>query len=119
MHAKTLSLFDLIPGKLLLDRYKVARTNRRDGMSTTFVVEDLEVKAERELQVFPASLFEDREQSRDFAVSIRRWTRVESRAVLAAHSAEELEDGTILLVTDVPPAKSLRDLAKNSPLPAA
>ncbi len=120
MHTKALSLFDLIPGKVLGDRYKIVRANRRDGMSTTFVVEDLEAKAERELQVFPASLFEGREQSRDFARAMREWTKVESRAVLTTHSVSEFEDGTIFVVTDVPHEKSLRDHAKEkAPLPAA
>jgi serine/threonine protein kinase len=120
MPAKTLSLFDLIPGKVLLERYTVVRTNRRDGMSTTFVVQDLESKAERELQVFPASMFEDREQSRDFARVMQPWTKVSSRAVLRAYSVEGLEDGTVLYVTDTPPAKSLREHAKaHAPLPPA
>lgn len=120
MHAKTLSLFDLIPGKVLLDRYKIVRTNRRDGMSTTFTVEDQATGGERELQVFPASLFENREQSRDFARVMQPWTKIASRAVLKAHSVEDLEDGTILFVTDLPPAKSLREHAKeHAPLPAA
>jgi len=120
MHTKTLSLFDLIPGKVLGDRYKIARANRRDGMSTTFVVDDLEAKAQRELQVFPASLFEGQEQSRDFARAMRQWTKVDSRSVLTTHSVSELEDGTIFVVTDVPHEKSLRDHAKEkAPLPAA
>jgi serine/threonine-protein kinase len=119
MPTKVLSLFDLIPGKVLLDRYKIARPNRRDGMSTTFAVEDLESKSERELQVFPASLFEGREQSRDFARAMRAWSQVESGAVLVTHGAAELDDGTILLVTDLPPARSLRDhLKEHVPLPA-
>jgi serine/threonine-protein kinase len=120
MHTKALSLFDLIPGKLLLDRYKIAHTNRRDGMSTTFAVDDLEEKGERELQVFPASLFEGREQGRDFARAMREWTRVDSRALLKTYGASELDDGTILLVTDLPAERSLRDLAKKKgALPAA
>jgi serine/threonine protein kinase len=120
MPTNTLSLFDLIPGKVLADRYKIVRPNRHDGMSTTFAVEDLEAKAERELQVFPASLFEGREQSRDFASVMKRWTKVEARTVLKAYSVEDLEDGTILFVTDLPPAKSLRDHVKEkAPLPSA
>jgi serine/threonine protein kinase len=120
MPAKSLSLFDLIPGKVLVERYKIVRTNRRDGMSTTFVVEDQDEKAERELQVFPASLFEGREQSRDFARAMRQWTKVDSRAVVRSHSVAETEDGSILVVTDVPHERSLRDHAKEkAPLPAA
>ncbi|MCY2959691.1 MAG: serine/threonine-protein kinase [Planctomycetota bacterium] len=120
MHQKTLSLFDLIPGKVLLDRYKIVRTNRRDGMSTTFVVEDLAADGERELQVFPASMFENREQSRDFVRVMQPWTKIASRTVLKAHSVHDLEDGTVLFVTDLPPAKSLREHGKErAPLPTA
>jgi len=120
MHTKSLSLFDLIPGKVLADRYKITKTHRRDGMSTTFLVDDLEAKTQRELQIFPASLFEGAEQSRDFARAMKAWTTVESRAVLSAHEVQALEDGAILFVTDVPPARSLRDMAKEKgPLPAA
>lgn len=120
MPSNTISLFDLIPGKVLADRYKIVRPNRRDGMSTTFAVEDLEAKAERELQVFPASLFEGRDQTSDFAKVMQQWTKVASRSVLRAHSVEDMEDGTILFVTDLPPALSLRDhIKEKAPLPAA
>ncbi len=126
MPTKSLSFFDLIPGKLVLDRYKIVRSNRRDGMSTTFVVEDLDgsgeraEKGERELQVFPASLFEGADQAKDFAHAMERWTQVNSRAVLRSHSVVGLEDGSILVVTDLPPAHSLRDLLKEKgALPAA
>ncbi|MBL8863065.1 MAG: serine/threonine protein kinase [Planctomycetes bacterium] len=112
MHTKAPSLFDLIPGKVLLDRYKITRSTRRDGMSTAFAVEDLEEQGSREVQVFPASLFDGREQSVDFARAMRAWTRVVSKAVLATHAAEEFDDGTILVVTDLPPARSLRDRTK-------
>ncbi len=120
MQAKTLSLFDLIPGKIVAERYRIERANRRDGMSTTFVVTDLAEKQERELQVFPASLFEGREQSSEFAGVMRTWTRVDAPAVLRAHDTHELEDGTILFVTDLPPARSLREaLKEKGAFPAA
>src|SRR5207237_7798974 len=68
MAHKTLSLFDLAPGKILLDRFKIQKTNRMGGMATTFVVEDPKEKRTLEVQVFPSALFESVRQANDFAV---------------------------------------------------
>ena len=113
MPAKTLSLFDLAPGKILLDHYKITKTNRTGGMSTTFEVTDPRVKEPLEVQVFPGALFEGKKQSDEFADSMRGWQRVESKNVLATREVASLDDGTILFVTDLPPGKSLRDWRKN------
>jgi serine/threonine-protein kinase len=113
MPAKTLSLFDLAPGKILLDHYKITKTNRTGGMSTTFEVADPRVKEPLEIQVFPGALFESKKQADEFAESMRSWQKVASKNVLATHEVESLEDGTILFVTELPPGKSLRDWRKN------
>lgn len=112
MPAKALSLFDLAPGKILLDRYKIVRTFRTGGMSTTFEVEDHDSKEPREIQVFPGALFESKKQAADFATAMGRWQEVESKHVLATHEVEPLADGTILFVTDLPPGTSLRHWRK-------
>jgi eukaryotic-like serine/threonine-protein kinase len=113
MPAKTLSLFDLAPGKILLDHYKITKTNRTGGMSTTFEVTDPRVKEPLEVQVFPGALFEGKTQSDEFAESMRGWQRVDSKNVLGTREVSSLDDGTILFVTDLPPGKSLRDWRKN------
>lgn len=112
MTPKALSLFDLAPGKLLLDRYKILRTNRMGGMSTTFVVDDPETKSTLEVQVFPAALFEAKKVAADFADEMSAWTKVDSKHVLAARQVEALPDGTILYVTEMPPGTSLREWRK-------
>lgn len=112
MTAKALSLFDLAPGKTLVDRYKIVKTLRMGGMSTTFEVTTLDGKASFEIQVFPSALFEGPVQSQDFAAVMKRWQAVESKHVLATHEVETLADGTILFVTELPPGTSLRTWLK-------
>lgn len=113
MPAKTLSLFDLAPGKVLLDHYKITKTNRMGGMSTTFQVVNPRVKEPLEIQVFPGALFESKTQADEFAESMRAWQKVDSPHVLATHEVESLDDGTILFVTELPPGQSLREVRKN------
>ena len=108
MPVSPLTLFDLVPGKVLAERYQIKSSFRQGGMSATFLVSDVEGDAERELQVFPAALFDQKEQSEDFASSLREWRSVDSAAVLRVHDVVVREDGTLLLVTDVPGGPSLR-----------
>lgn len=120
MSSKSLTLFDLAPGKELLGLYTIRRAHRQGGMSTTFEVEDKQRKAAREVQVFPAALFENTRQAREYADSLSAWTRVDSPHVLAARDVHALEDGSILYVTDMPPGSSLRDWLRTHPVsPAA
>lgn len=109
MSSKSLTLFDLAPGKDLLGQYKIRRSHRQGGMSTTFEVDDAKRNAVCEVQVFPAALFENRQQAQEFGESLRAWTRVDSKHVLASRDVHALEDGSILFVTDMPPGKSLRE----------
>ncbi len=114
MPSKTVSLFDLAPGKVFHDRYKIVRANRQGGMSATFEVEDTHGGAQRELQMFPAALFESVKQSAEFAETIARWKKVNSPAVLAMHDVHTIDDGTIAIVTDMPPGISLREWQKKN-----
>lgn len=109
MSSKSLTLFDLAPGKDLLGQYKIRRSHRQGGMSTTFEVDDAKRNAVCEVQVFPAALFENRQQAQEFGESLRAWTRVDSKHVLAARDVHALEDGSILYVTDMPGGHSLRE----------
>ena len=43
--ATSLSLFDLKPGKVLLDRYQIQRPHREGSISAAFAVEDTETWA--------------------------------------------------------------------------
>ena len=108
MPAKSLSLFDLAPGKTLLDRYKIRRGNRNGGMTTTFEVENLDDGEMLEMQVFPGALFDGTKQAGEFAESIGRWKSVHAKSVLAVRDVHAFDDGTVLYVTDLPPGESLR-----------
>jgi serine/threonine-protein kinase len=120
MSTRTLSIFDLAPGKTLLDRYKIRRANRHGGMATTFEIERAGDGSVLELQVFPSSLFETAEQGHDFARALERWKAVHADSVLAVRDVHALDDGTVLFVTDLPPGRSLRDhLKTKGPISAA
>jgi serine/threonine protein kinase len=108
MTDRTLTLFDLAPGKVLADRYQIQQAHRHGGMSATFEVKDVESCELLELQVFPAALFESKEQARDFAGVLEAWKRVDSDAVTKVRDVQVRGDGTLLLVTDMPPGRSLR-----------
>lgn len=116
MSGKSLTLFDLAPGKDLLGQYTIRRAHRQGGMSTTFEVEDKKRMSACEVQVFPSALFENPQQAREFAESLAAWTRVDSKHVLAARDVHALEDGSILYVTDMPPGGSLRDWLRVHPV---
>jgi len=116
MSTKALSMFDLAPGKTLVDRYKLRRSHRQGGMATTYEVERVGDGAHLELQIFPGGLFENTLQAGEFAHALERWKSVRANTVLAARDVHTLEDGTILYVTDFPPGRSLRErLKENGP----
>ncbi len=119
MSGKSLTLFDLAPGKELLGQYTIRRAHRQGGMSTTFEVEDRKRKSACEVQVFPAALFENPQQAREFADSLSAWIRVDSKHVLAARDVHALEDGSILYVTDMPVGSSLREWLRAHPVSPA
>ncbi|MFM7280731.1 MAG: serine/threonine protein kinase [Planctomycetia bacterium] len=108
MAPHALSLFDLVPGKTLLGQYTIRRSHRHGGMSTTFEVDDLKGGGPGELQVFPAGLFEKQAQALEFAGSLRQWSRVHDKHVVAVRDVHSLDDGSVLLVTDMPKGESLR-----------
>lgn len=111
MTTTRLSLFDLAPGKVLLDRYKIESGHRENGMSAAFRVHDAESKgAERELQAFPASLFENRKQADAFATTLRGWSSLASDAVLSLHDVIVLDDGAVLSISDFPEGTGLREV---------
>jgi len=105
-------MFDLSPGKTLLERYKIRRANRHGGMATTFEVEVVGEGSRLELQVFPGGMFENTTQAAEFARAIERWKSVPADAVLAARDVHALEDGTVLYLTEFPPGRSLRERLK-------
>ncbi len=119
MTTTRLSLFDLAPDKVLLDRYRIHSGHRENGMSAAFRVHDLnEGEAERELQAFPASLFENIKQAEAFADTLRGWSSLNSDAVLALRDVVVLDDGAVLSISDFPAGEGLREIvAERKTLP--
>ena len=106
--ATSLSLFDLKPGKVLLDRYQIQRPHREGSISAAFAVEDTEDESRKELQVFHAGLFEGPEQAAQFAERLRTWSVVGASAIAQIHEVQALDDGAVLLITEFPAGMSLR-----------
>jgi len=111
----SLSLFDLKPGKVLLDRYQIQRPHREGGISAAFAVEDTDDESSKELQVFHAGLFEGPEQAGQFAERLGAWDMLGTKAIAHVHEVQALDDGAVILVTDFPAGVSLRSwLEENS-----
>ena len=108
----SLSLFDLKPGKLLLDRYQIQRPHREGGISAAFAVEDTEDETRKELQAFPGGLFEGPKQAAQFADRLTAWCGLEVEGVATLHDVQVLDDGAVLLVTDFPSGQALRSWMK-------
>jgi serine/threonine-protein kinase len=119
MPTKSITLFDLVPGKVLLDRYKITGKSRHGGISTAFGAEDGPSKGACELQFFPSAIFDDKIQAAEFARSMMSWLEVDSPHVVVTREVHVLDDGTILLVTDLPPKASLREWRGDKALDAA
>ncbi len=105
---RSLNLFDLAPGKTIVNRYKILRPHRQGGMSATFEVEDEETGEHRELQGFPVGLFADAAQGREFAACFEPWKAFDSSTFLRLRDLRTFEDGSVLIVTDFPEGQSLR-----------
>lgn len=104
------SLFQLAPGATILDRYEIQETNRSGSMSAAFLATDTSDGSACELQAFPAGLFENVGQAEEFADSMRGWKNIHSGAVLCIRSVDVVEDGSIVVVSDLPTGDSLRDV---------
>jgi serine/threonine-protein kinase len=105
-----LSLFDLAPGKVLLDRYLIQSAHRENGMSAAFRVTDQAEDEERELQAFPASLFENKEQADAFGLTLNGWAELDDAAFARIRDVEVLGDGAVIVVSDFPAGRALRDV---------
>ncbi len=108
MSSKSVSLFDLVPGKVLLEHFRIVRPHRQSGMAATFEVKDTEGSTRRELQAFPAGLFEGRDQANEFARHLREWKGLSTPVHAALREIHVLDDGSVMVVSDFPPGQTLR-----------
>jgi len=104
------SLYDIAPGVVLAERYRIVGPHRQGGLSTAFEVLDQEDSERCELQLFPPGLFESDGQKREFVLQLEAWRDVESDAVLRVRELIDVEPATLALVTDFPEGESLRQV---------
>lgn len=108
MSSAKLTLFDLVPGKVLLDRYRLLRAHRESGMAATFEAQAESGGGRFELQVFPAGLFEDRDQAQEFADRLEAWRDLDTPIQPQLEDLQVLDDGSVIVVSDFPKGQSLR-----------
>ncbi|MDB4559481.1 protein kinase [Planctomycetota bacterium] len=106
-----LSLFDLAPGKVLLDRYLIDAPHRENGMSAAFRVTDQTNGELRELQAFPSSLFENKAQAEAFAETLGTWSALDDATFTRVQEIQVLGDGAVIAVFEFPEGTALRDLS--------
>jgi len=108
MTGTKLNLFDLAPGKVLLDRFRILQPHRQAGMSAAFEVESTEDGRRLELQVFLGNVFEDPAQAGEFANRLEAWKGIDAPQVVRLIELNLLDDGTLVYVSEFPAGDSLR-----------
>jgi serine/threonine-protein kinase len=117
MTSPAITLYDLAPGRTFAGRFRIERAHRHGGLFTAFEVSDSPGGARRELQLFPAGLFDRTEQVIEFARRLEPWCGVHSPNVVQVREIVALDQAGLALVTDLPKGESLRErLARSSPL---
>ncbi|HED64776.1 MAG TPA: serine/threonine protein kinase [Planctomycetes bacterium] len=104
----SLTLFDIVPGRTIADRFEVVRANRQGGFSTAFEIRDLDASEPRELQLFPVGLFEGGGQATAFRALLAPWLKVDSVHVLRVRELLTLADDILAVITDLPTGEPLR-----------
>lgn len=119
MSDPTFSLFDLAPGKTVLDRFEVGEPHRHSGLMAAFSATDKDAEgpeATCELVLFPSGLFEGAVQIDEYRASWKPWLRVDSPNVLKVREVLELPQSSLLLVADHPGEVSLRSRMNGDPM---
>ena len=108
MSNKSISAFDLAPGKTVAQHFTIVRPNRQSDLTTTYEVRDERNGQCCELVLFPAVLFEHREQLDGFCEAWRTWSGVQSPYVNRVLEVVRFDDDNVLLVSEFPKGRSLR-----------
>jgi eukaryotic-like serine/threonine-protein kinase len=101
-----LTTYDLAKGKKIAERYTIVGSRRQTGFAATYEATDPS-GGHCEVSLFPAGLFDQREQAEEFRERLLPWRDVDSTHVLKVREVLSVSGG-LLLVTDVPPGESLR-----------
>jgi serine/threonine-protein kinase len=109
MANEVFSLFDLVPGKVLGERYRIVGPSRQSGLSAAFEVA-LEEGGERlEMTVFPSALFDNANQVEEYRRFLEPWKTVQSPHVTRVVDIISVFNTTLALITEYPGGESLRE----------
>jgi len=112
MAKDSFSLFDLAPGNVIADRYRIVKPHRQSGLASMFEAVDGSDDGACALMVFPGSLFEGPAQAEEYRTSWEAWKRVGSEHVLRVRDVLSLPQTTVAVATDFPVGTSLRSWLK-------
>jgi serine/threonine protein kinase len=107
MPTESFSLFDLAPGRIFAERFRIEKVQRHNGLAPTFLANDQKNGESVCLTVFAPSMFESPAQSEEFRVSCQAWTRVKSPHVTKVREIVGLPSG-VAWVCDVPNGDMLK-----------
>jgi serine/threonine protein kinase len=99
--------YDLVKGKTIAERFKIAGTHRQSGFAAAYSAVDMD-GTPCEVSLFPSGMFDEPEQAGEFLTRLAPWTEISSEHVLGVREVLQLEGG-MLLVTDVPRGETLRE----------
>ena len=111
MSKTTFSPFDLVPGRVVADRFRIDANSRHSGLAMVFLAHDQLRDAACELSVFPAALFDGAGQVAEYRDSLERWTAVRSRHVASVREVQVV-GGALMEVSDRPRGETLREWLK-------
>ncbi|MCC6405897.1 MAG: serine/threonine protein kinase [Planctomycetes bacterium] len=108
MATESFSLFDLAPGRVFAERFRIEKVHRHNGLAPAFLAEDQKSGELICLTVFSPSTFESTAQAEEFRVSCQAWTRVKSPHVAKVREIVALPSAGIAWVSEVPHGEALK-----------
>lgn len=111
MSKTTFSPFDLAPGRVVAERFRIEGASRQSGLAAVFAAHDEQRDAACELSVFPAALFDGPNQVEEYRQSLARWSGVRSSRVASVREVTAV-GGALMVVSDRPAGISLREWLK-------
>lgn len=111
MSKTTFSPFDLAPGRVVAERFRIEGASRQSGLAAVFTAHDEQRDAACELSVFPAALFDGPNQVEEYREALSRWTSVRSGHVASVREVSVI-GGALMAISDRPGGSSLREWLK-------
>lgn len=109
------SIFDLQPGRLVLDRFRISKPLRQSGLSAAFEAQDEQAGAGESrctLVVFSGALFEGAKQAEEFRATWKPWTRAKSAHLARVREVLALPGHGAMLVVDPSDGTPLKEILR-------